>query len=289
MTHNSQRATAWSFTVYEPQWATFRALTASADVKKMSWNDETCPTTGRRHYQACVWTRQLTFKQACALVPGAHVEPARDVHKLARYVSKADTRTPGTEPQQATGGLLPVDDILMRLARVWEQNAVAYNVEHDRRRQALGPGATAAASARAGRSMYDWLVAHIVRADPKAVSYYVPHNSVARMTWLSSDLWAVYKQRAMAERIVAADDEHVAIDVEDNSGGVDPTPDDEDDRWSVDTRVAIERAQRWEPPVSPPGAPMAPRSPIGAAAMLRTPRPYVWAGDEGYGPYVGIV
>ena len=66
----------------------------------LAFQREICPTTGRPHLQgAVIFHKQLRFNKVKAMLPRAHLEkmhhPPNYSHK---YVTKTDTREPGTEP-----------------------------------------------------------------------------------------------------------------------------------------------------------------------------------------------
>jgi len=63
------------------------------DIKMIKYQDEVCPRTGRKHRQtALLLHKQLRFSTLSALLPGVHIEPARDWINLLAYCEKTDTR-----------------------------------------------------------------------------------------------------------------------------------------------------------------------------------------------------
>lgn len=54
---------------------------------------ETCPKTGRPHYQFAVKTPQVRMSEVRKLFQGAHIEEARNKAALEQYVHKEDTRS----------------------------------------------------------------------------------------------------------------------------------------------------------------------------------------------------
>ena len=60
---------------------------------------ETCPKTGKEHYQGIVGFDQKTeLNKVIKIRSGVHTEPAKDAASLWKYCGKDDTRVPGTEP-----------------------------------------------------------------------------------------------------------------------------------------------------------------------------------------------
>lgn len=85
------KTTRWAFTAYEPQ---YPLIEAKHDlIAEIGWQDEICPTTGKKHRQGFLRTaRQVRFTQVKALLPGVHVEAAKNWTALQKYCSKEATR-----------------------------------------------------------------------------------------------------------------------------------------------------------------------------------------------------
>ena len=87
------RATTWSVTINNP---TARHEEDITLARQKGWRVEgqieEAPTTGTKHYQLMVKTPQTRWNTVRKAFQGAHVEPARDVKALAKYVHKEDTK-----------------------------------------------------------------------------------------------------------------------------------------------------------------------------------------------------
>lgn len=87
----SDKSTRWSFTAYEPQ---YPLIEARHDlIAEIGWQDEICPTTGKKHRQGFLRTvRQVRFSQLRSLLPGLHIEQAKNWTALQKYCKKEATR-----------------------------------------------------------------------------------------------------------------------------------------------------------------------------------------------------
>lgn len=65
---------------------------------KVEGQEETCPTTGRKHYQFWVKTPQVRMSEVKKMFAGAHIEVARNVKAVQQYCAKSETRS-GALPQ----------------------------------------------------------------------------------------------------------------------------------------------------------------------------------------------
>lgn len=88
----SDKSTRWAFTAYEEQWNLFTG-TMPELIAEWAYQTESCPQTGKKHYQGWLRThRQVRFKQIKEVLPGVHLEVARDWNKLKNYCKKNETR-----------------------------------------------------------------------------------------------------------------------------------------------------------------------------------------------------
>ncbi len=93
-----ERHTWWSITSYdeidqerlrdEEHWPDF--------VVQVLGQMETCPTTGRLHFQGALNTKQRKFGQIKAWLETAHIEVCRQKDALVKYVKKEETSVEGT-------------------------------------------------------------------------------------------------------------------------------------------------------------------------------------------------
>lgn len=93
MTDKSSR---WSMTVYEEQYKLLEHM--PPDVAEWGWQDEVCPDTQRSHKQGYLRTKsQMRFSALRKILPGIHLEIAKDWNALKQYCTKSDTRDPNGE------------------------------------------------------------------------------------------------------------------------------------------------------------------------------------------------
>lgn len=88
-----KRRTKWSATFYEGEYHYFDNMPSV--VKSYGYQDEVCPTTGKKHRQAWLLTAQQSFRAIQKKIPGVHLKPVlTDEHwdNLKDYCKKARTR-----------------------------------------------------------------------------------------------------------------------------------------------------------------------------------------------------
>jgi len=88
----SERATNWSVTINNPTASDEEAI---AHARQKGWTVEGQLEKGENgtpHYQLHVKTPQSRFSALKSAFPRAHIEVARDVKRLSKYVHKEDTR-----------------------------------------------------------------------------------------------------------------------------------------------------------------------------------------------------
>jgi len=91
------KSSRWQFTAYQEQFSLFQAMPPG--VAEWGWNTEICPKTNRTHYQGYLrLAQQQRFAWVRKILPGVHVEIAKNWTALVQYCKKEDTRAPGTEP-----------------------------------------------------------------------------------------------------------------------------------------------------------------------------------------------
>jgi len=96
-TDRQTKSTQWAFTAYEDQWKYFEAM--DPGIKKWGWQIEECPETKRKHYQGYILLyKQQRFSYVTGLIPGVHIQKARNWKALLNYCCKLETRVPGTVP-----------------------------------------------------------------------------------------------------------------------------------------------------------------------------------------------
>lgn len=103
---------AWIGTYYQDLWPQLSGLLYSVRQK------EKCPSTGRLHWQFfLIFSQRKRFQTVQRLLPGAHLEPARDLEKSRDYCMKIESRIElpietGEFPKKVTS--LNVVDLLRR-------------------------------------------------------------------------------------------------------------------------------------------------------------------------------
>jgi len=111
----TDKSTRWAMTVYEGQWPLLEKMPEL--IAEWGWQDEKCPDTGRVHRQGYFRThRQVRFKQAKEVLPGVHIEVARDWNKLLNYCKKVDTSLGNQVHQVSTNVPMTMADSLIALA-----------------------------------------------------------------------------------------------------------------------------------------------------------------------------
>jgi len=112
----TDKTTRWAFTAYQDQWPLFESMPEL--VSQWGWQKEICPDTQREHYQGFLLTkRQCRFNQLKALLPGVHIEAARNWAALVNYCKKTDSAIPKSQVfQESTYTHLTMSNALLKLA-----------------------------------------------------------------------------------------------------------------------------------------------------------------------------
>lgn len=93
MTDKSSR---WSMTVYEDQYGLLTIM--PPEIAEWGWQDEVCPTSGKPHRQGYLRTKsQMRFSALKKILPGIHIEVAKNWSALLIYCKKEETRDPSGE------------------------------------------------------------------------------------------------------------------------------------------------------------------------------------------------
>lgn len=117
------KTTRWAFTAYEDQWSLFDSMPPI--VAEWGWQQEICPETQREHYQGFVRTsRQVRFSQIQKVLPGVHLEPAKNWDALVNYCKKLETAVEGTQVHQiSTNVSLTMARALIKVAEARDKSA----------------------------------------------------------------------------------------------------------------------------------------------------------------------
>lgn len=115
------KSTRWSFTAYEGQYSIIDAHAAQPHelIAEIGWQDEICPKTQKKHRQGYVRTvRQVRFSQLSAIMPGIHLEVAKNWQALINYCQKVESRDPsGNQVQVKFQRPMRLHEMLIEVAR----------------------------------------------------------------------------------------------------------------------------------------------------------------------------
>jgi len=90
----TDKSSRWQFTAYEDQWALFEKIPPG--IAEWGWQKETCPKTQKLHYQGYLRTTvQVRFSALKKILPGVHLEVAKNWEALLNYCKKIETRVEG--------------------------------------------------------------------------------------------------------------------------------------------------------------------------------------------------
>jgi len=100
----TDKSSRWSFTAYEEQYGLFNTMPPG--IAEWGWNAEICPETNRPHRQGYLRLQsQQRFAWLKKILPGVHIEVAKNWDALVNYCKKEDTRAPGTIPVHQTNSI----------------------------------------------------------------------------------------------------------------------------------------------------------------------------------------
>lgn len=125
----NQRSTWWSITAYGDNIVKVEDVNSYPKcVKAVHGGRESCPTSGREHYQGAVechgQQRGSFFRD---WLPGVHFEVARSADALKKYALKADTAVGPKGTIVNPTPYLKLDDQLMMLANVYHDAPGQYD------------------------------------------------------------------------------------------------------------------------------------------------------------------
>lgn len=88
----TDKTTRWAFTMYEDQYHLLDTIDKNI-VKMIKYQDEICPDTQRKHKQGCILThQQQRFSAMVKMLPGVHLEKAKNWTALLNYCEKSESR-----------------------------------------------------------------------------------------------------------------------------------------------------------------------------------------------------
>lgn len=130
----TDKSTRWAFTAYEAQWKLFDDMPPS--IAEWGWQKETCPETGRLHYQGYLRTKQqVRLKSLVKDLPGIHFEIARNWDALVNYCRKDETAVSGTKVHQTSGNMRTIYSLAKEVAAALPPLALLEDEYEDLRRQ----------------------------------------------------------------------------------------------------------------------------------------------------------
>lgn len=144
----TDKTSRWQMTVQEPQYGLLETMPPG--VAEWGWQDEVCPTTGRKHKQGFLRTSsQCRLSALIKLLPGIHFEAARNWAALITYCGKLETRDPNGEQVRQTNTIATkytyATEIADRIVRIhpefaeWDRNEVL-EVVYDMATADIGSG-----------------------------------------------------------------------------------------------------------------------------------------------------
>lgn len=111
----ADKSTRWAFTAYENEWPLFHTMPDI--VAEWEWQPEECPETKRKHYQGYIRTkRQVRFAQLKGVLPGVHLEVAKNWEALIQYCRKDKSKAGASVHQVNASKAMTMADALTRLA-----------------------------------------------------------------------------------------------------------------------------------------------------------------------------
>lgn len=100
----TDKSSRWGFTAYEHQYHLLETMPPG--IAEWGWNAEICPETNRPHRQGYLRLQsQQRFAWVRKILPGVHIEVAKNWDALVNYCKKEDTRAPGTTPVHQTNSI----------------------------------------------------------------------------------------------------------------------------------------------------------------------------------------
>lgn len=175
----TDKATWWSVTAFStteieqlngteyPEW-----------VSKVYGGMESCPDTGRLHFQGAIQARrQVRFSQVKQWLATAHLEPARDKTALRKYVMKEETAVGEKKESTNSTPYFRAHELLRKIAI--------------KRRQADGQteeGFVIVNPKSPAKAAYWWCVKQVLKDDPTLISAYM--NPALEKAWVgTSEYW----------------------------------------------------------------------------------------------------
>lgn len=130
----TDKSSRWSFTAYEQQYGLLSDI--PHEIAEWGWQDEVCPDTGRPHRQGYLRTKQqVRLSKLTKLLPGIHLEVARDWNKLVNYCKKSETAVPGTQVHTVNSNMRTIYSLAKEVANALPPLALLEEEFEDLRQQ----------------------------------------------------------------------------------------------------------------------------------------------------------
>lgn len=115
-TDKTAKSSRWAFTAFEEQYGLFKVMPPY--VFEWGWQEETAPSTGKKHYQGYLRTKQqVRLAQLRKTFPGVHFEVSRNWDALKQYCSKSETAVSGTKVHQTSGNMRTIYSLAKEVAQ----------------------------------------------------------------------------------------------------------------------------------------------------------------------------
>lgn len=175
----TDKSTWWSITAFSdteiglldgdeyPEW-----------VSKVYGGMESCPDTGRLHFQGAIQARrQVRFSQVKQWLATAHIEPARNKEALRKYVMKEETAVGEKIERDNSTPYFRAHELLRKIA-LKRRQADRQTVE----------GWTTINPKKPAKPCYWWCVRQVCREDKALISAYM--NPMLEKAWVeTSEIW----------------------------------------------------------------------------------------------------
>lgn len=178
-TDTTKRSTWWSVTAFsEVEIEQLNGSVYPAWVFKVHGGLESCPKTGRAHYQGAIQARtNVRFSAVKSWLATAHIEPAIDRFALQKYVMKEETAIGDKTVKTNETPYYRAHELLLKLA--------LKQVTADRQTK---EGWSVINAKKPGKPCYWWCVRQVCRDDKTLISAYM--NPALEKAWVeTSEIW----------------------------------------------------------------------------------------------------
>lgn len=101
-------------------------------VKSVAGGVESCPTTGRSHFQgAVICVRQVRFSAVKKWLPSSHIEVARDKNAVVSYCMKSETAVGEKIVRQNENEYVPLHVIIMNMGIMFHKEFSGMQIDDD--------------------------------------------------------------------------------------------------------------------------------------------------------------